>query len=104
MGDEPVRGALRRDLLGAPPERERLGLREDVGDEQVVVVAQGVEAVREAHEVARNQPRALVDELVEAVLAVGSGLAPVDAPVSTSTAVESSRTDLPFDSIVSCCR
>ena len=42
--DEPVRRSLRRDLLGRLPERERLGLREDVRDEQVVVVAERIEA------------------------------------------------------------
>ena len=35
---------LGRDLLGRLPERERLGLREHVRDEQVVVPAERVEA------------------------------------------------------------
>ena len=104
MGDEPVRRPLRGDFIGGAPERQRLGLREHVGDEQVVVVPEGIEAFREAHEVARDQPRALVDQLVEAVLAVRPRLAPVDRAGVDVDRVESSRTDLPFDSIVSCWR
>ena len=60
------------------PERKRLGLREDVRDEQVVVAPERVEARCEADEVARDQPRALVDQLVEAVLPVRPRLAPED--------------------------
>ena len=42
-------------LLGRPAEGQRLGLREHVGDEQVVVVAQRVERPGEADEVARGR-------------------------------------------------
>ena len=38
----------------------------------------GLSGLRERDEVARDEPRALVDQLVERVLAVGAGLAPVD--------------------------
>ena len=78
VGHEPLGGSLGRDLGGRLAESERLGLREDVRDEQVVVPPERIEAVREADEVARNQPRPLVDQLVEAVLAVRARLAPVD--------------------------
>ena len=40
--------------------------------------AEGVKRPAERNEVARDQPGPLVDQLVEGVLAVGSGLAPVD--------------------------
>ena len=46
------------------------------------MAAERVEARREADQVARDQPRALVDQLVEAVLPVRPGLAPVTGPVS----------------------
>ena len=59
-------------------EGERLGLGEDVGDQQVVVVAERVQRLVEADQVARDQLRPLVDQLVEGVLAVGPRLAPVD--------------------------
>ncbi len=57
-------------------ERERLGLREDVRHEDVVVVAERIERLRESDQVDRDQLRPLVDQLVEAVLAVRAGLAP----------------------------
>ena len=41
--DELLGRALRADLLGGLAEGERLGLREDVGDQQVVVLAERVE-------------------------------------------------------------
>ena len=59
-------------------ERQRLGLREQVRHEQVVVSPERVQRPGEADEVARDQPRALVDQLVEGVLAVGARLAPDD--------------------------
>ena len=78
--DQPVGRPLGRDLLGGLAEGERLGLGEDVGDEQVVVLAERVQRVHEADEVAGDQLRPLVDQLVEGVLAVGPRLAPVDRP------------------------
>ena len=69
--------ALRADLLLGLAERERLRLREHVRHQDVVVVAERVERLGEADQVDRDQLRALVDQLVEAVLAVGPRLAPV---------------------------
>ena len=64
-----------------------------------------VERLREADEVARDQPRALVDQLVEGVLAVGARLAPEDRPgVVARRARPSSVTGLPLLSMSSCCR
>ena len=40
--------------------------------------AQRIERLRERDEVARDEPRALMDQLIERVLAVGSRLAPID--------------------------
>ena len=71
------RRALGADLVGGLAEGQRLGLGEDVRREDVVVVAQRVEGLAEADEVDRDQPRALVDQLVEAVLAVRPRLTPV---------------------------
>ena len=62
-----------RDLLLGLAERERLGLGEHVRHQQVVVVAERVQGLGEADQVDRDQLRALVDQLVEAVLAVGPG-------------------------------
>ena len=68
-------------LLGLA-ERQRLGLREHVRHQQVLVPADRGEAVDEADEVGRDQLRALVDELVEGMLAVRARLADQTAPVS----------------------
>ena len=76
--DDGVRRALGAHLRLGLPERERLGLREDVRHEDVVVVAERVERLAEADQVDRDELRPLVDELVEAVLAVRSRLAPED--------------------------
>ena len=66
------------ELLGRLAEGERLGLGKDVRHQQIVVVAQRIERMAKPDQVARDQPRSLVDELVERMLAVGPGLAPVD--------------------------
>ena len=66
--------------LGGLAEGQRLGLGEDVGHQHVVMPAERVQGLGEGDEVAGDEPRALVDQLVEGVLAVGAGLAPVDRP------------------------
>ena len=54
------------------------GLCKEVGEELLVVIANRVVAVGRSDEVARNHLGALVDELVEGVLAVGACLTPDD--------------------------
>src|SRR5262245_30417151 len=60
------------------PESERLGLREYVRQQHIVMAAEPVERMCESDEVTRDEPSALMDQLIERVLAVGSRLAPVD--------------------------
>src|SRR5690606_17629463 len=67
-------------LVRRPPLHEGLGLGEEVGEQRGMVRAQRVLAARRREEVTRDQLRALVDELVEGVLAVGTGLAPDHRP------------------------
>ena len=68
------------DLFGGLAESERLGLREEVREEQSVhvaaIVLERVGRVDERDEVGRDQAGALVDQLVERVLAVRPRLAP----------------------------
>ena len=66
-------------LLGLA-ERERLGLREEVGEEDAVVLRVRDRVVRSGgrEEVRGDELRALVHELVERVLAVGAGCTPDD--------------------------
>ena len=70
-----------------------------------MVVTQRVEGLAEPDEIDRDQLGALVDELVEAVLAVGARLTPVHrAGLVVDLARPSRVTCLPLDSMVSCCR
>src|SRR3546814_4373773 len=69
-------------------EGERFALGDQVRHQQAMLITsrliaaalnrQGVERLAEADEVARHDPRALVQQLVERMLAVGARLAPVD--------------------------
>ncbi len=73
--------------------------------QHVVMPAQGIEGLCESDEVAGYQPGALVDQLIERVLAVGARLAPIDrARFVSRRGVPSSVTCLPLLSIVSCWR
>ena len=104
MGHEPVGRSLRLDFLCSLAERQRLGLGEDIGQENVMVPAQRVQGLGEGDEVAGDEPRALMDQLIEGVLAVRSGLAPVDRSGVIVHRWPSSVTCLPLLSIVSCWR
>ena len=77
---QPLRRPFGPHFLGRLAEGQRLGLGEQVGHEQVVVVAERVQRLAEPDEVAGNELCPLVDELVERVLAVRARLAPVDRP------------------------
>ena len=97
--------ALGLELLDRLAEGQRLGLGEDVRNQQVLVVAERIQRVVEADEVARDQLGSLMDQLVEGMLAVGSGFAPEDRSGRRNRPGSPSRvTLLPFDSMVSCWR
>src|SRR5262245_63858218 len=78
MRYEPVRHTLGLDLVARLAEGERLALGEYVREQQVVLLAQRIEGLGEGDEIAVDEPGSLVKELVEGMLAVGSGLAPID--------------------------
>ncbi len=69
---------VRDHLVAGLPERHRLGLREQVGHQQVLVVADLGGGVDEADEVRGDDVRALVEQLVVGVLAVRARGAPLD--------------------------
>src|SRR6516162_1093438 len=75
---EPVRRAFRLDLLGCLAKCQRLGLSQDICQQHVVVRAQWRQGVSKGNEITGNQPRALVNQLVKRMLAVGARLTPVD--------------------------
>ena len=78
VGDHLLVGAFVSQLVGALAEGQRLGLGEDVRHQDVVVVAEGIQALGKADEVDRHDRGSLVDQLIEAVLAVGARFTPVD--------------------------
>jgi len=71
---------LLADLVLGLSERERLGLREEVGEEDAVMlgVGNGVVCGGRRQEVGGDELGSLVQELIEGVLAVGAGCAPDD--------------------------
>ena len=77
-GHEPIRRAFGFDFFGRLAEGQRLGLGQHVRQEHVVVPAERIERLDERDEVARDQPRPLMDQLIEGVLAVCARFAPVD--------------------------
>src|SRR5271165_4938148 len=80
MGHEPMRRAFGFHLLWCLPKGQRLGLGENVRQKHVVVSAKRVERLDKRDKVTRDEPRPLMYQLIERVLAVGSRLAPVDWP------------------------
>ena len=77
MGCDSGRGAFGFDFGQRFSEGEGLGLGKDIRHEKVLVAADGIKGFREGDEIAGDEAGALVDELVEAVLAVGAGFAPI---------------------------
>src|SRR5262245_10635856 len=64
-------------FIGGLSKSERLGLCEYVCHEQVVMRSKRIERLAEAEEIAGDQARALMNKLIEGVLTVGAGLAPI---------------------------
>src|SRR5215470_11114502 len=82
MRHEPIERAFRFDLIGGLAESQRLRLREHIGDQDVVMPAQSVERLDKRDEIAGYEARALVDQLIERMLAIGTRLSPKDRPGS----------------------
>ena len=78
MRYQPIRRTFGPHLLRRLAECQRLTLREHIGHEHVMMPAKRVQRLTEADEVARDQPRSLMDQLIERVLAIGAGLAPIN--------------------------
>ena len=60
------------------PKGQCLGLREQIRHELIMMAADRIQRLPEADEVALDQLRSVMDELIERVLAVRSRLAPVN--------------------------
>ena len=80
--DDLLGRALGTNLIGRLTKGERLGLGQEVAQEQLVdilaAVGRRVGGIGEGDEVGRNHHSALVQQLIEGMLAVGAGLAPED--------------------------
>ena len=101
--DEPFGHAFAMHLFGGLAEGQGLGLGQHIRDQDVVMGADGMQRLGERDEVAWDELRSLMDQLVKRVLAVRAGLAPVDR-ASLVVRVPSSVTCFPLDSMVSCWR
>src|SRR6185503_15721416 len=77
MRYERIRSPLILDFLRRLAEGQRLRLRKHVGNQHVMVPPEWIQRAMECNKVARDQPRALVNQLIERVLSICSGLAPI---------------------------
>src|SRR6185369_4357339 len=80
MRYQPVRCALCLDLFWRFPESQGFSLGKDIRQQHVMMPAQRGQRPGKSDEITRDESRALVNQLVERVLAVGSGLAAEDRP------------------------
>ena len=87
MRHEPVGRAFGLHFVGVLPNASASPCAKTFAISMSWCSTERVEGLRKGDEVARNQPRALVDQLIERVLAVRARLAPVDrARVDADTA------------------
>src|SRR5262249_18639376 len=78
MRHEPIGRALSFHLLWRLTKSERLGLSEHISQEHVVMPSQRIKCFGKCDEIARDEPGSLMNQLVEGVLSVRSGFAPID--------------------------
>src|SRR4051794_11521798 len=78
MRYQPVWRALRLNLLECLAEGQCLSLGEHIRNENIVMGAERIQRLTECYEVAGDESRPLMDQLVKRMLAIGSGLAPVN--------------------------
>src|SRR5262245_28176850 len=78
MRRQPVGRTLGLHLGGGLAEGKGFGLREDIREQHVMMAAQRGQGLDEADEIARDEARALMNQLVEGMLAIGTRLAPID--------------------------
>src|SRR5687768_13088322 len=76
MRHQRVGRSLGPDLVGRPAESQGFALRKKVRHQQVMLLAKRIVGTTKADEVARYATRSLVQQLIERVLAVGTGFTP----------------------------
>src|SRR3954449_3555271 len=77
---QPVGRAFVSDFHRRLAEGEGFALGKDIGQQHVVLLSEWVQWLGEGDEVAGDQARSQMNQLVEGMLAVGAGLAPIDRP------------------------
>ena len=80
MGRKPGRSSVRFNFLRGLAKSQCFRLSEDVGHENVVMPADGIQGLSKYDEVAGDEPGSLVDELIKRVLPVCAWLSPIDRP------------------------
>src|SRR5258708_27714794 len=75
---QPVRRAFRLHLFRRFAEGKRLGLGENIGQQDIVMRLQLLEILGKSNEVARNAPGPLLDLIGDRELPAGSALSPGD--------------------------
>src|SRR5215471_12077935 len=78
MRNQPVWCTFRLHLLRCLAKSKRFGLGENIGQQYVVMAANGIERFDECNEVAWDKPRPLMDQLIKGVLSIGSWFTPID--------------------------
>ena len=94
MGSQPLGGPFGPHLLDRLAKSQRFGLSKHIGHEQIVMSTNRVERIAKRDEVARDQPRTLMDQLVKRMLAIGAWLAPVNRSGVVIDKVSSERDSL----------
>jgi len=69
---------FRLEFVGSLAEGQRLRLGKDIGHQKIVMLGEFAKRMAKADEVARNEFRSLVNQLVKGMLSIGSWLAPDD--------------------------
>src|ERR1041385_772465 len=80
MWDQPGRCSFGFDFLRCLSKCQRFSLRKQIRQQQLMMAAKRIQGPAEADKIAGNQPSALMNKLIERMLAVGPRLAPVDWP------------------------
>src|ERR1700722_12298842 len=91
MGYQPIGCAFSLHLLWRLAEGESFGLRKNIRQKHIVMPAHRIHRFGKGDEVTWDEPGALMNELVERVLPVGSRLAPVDRSSLTRNRVALNR-------------
>ncbi len=78
MRSQPIRRSFGFDFFRRFAKRQGFGLGKDIREQQIVMTSQRRERMSKGNKIARNQPGALMNQLIERMLSVGARFAPVN--------------------------